>query len=232
MFPPTKVENIEENSRERVDWTRMFNTNSCTTSNFNPPTLHLAAWSILHQEEVKPPEERTTSSCYCRGGANCYPNVIGPREVGANFKHARIVPPVVSDFRLLSLQGLAWRGSLKFCHLPFASTALQFTIRLWIVRRIGRDKCWTIGELVLSLKVSSRKWALGNRHIVLTFISYISTRISPMEKNLAHFYVEWGCLRLVGEGSFYMYKTQAIFHRSCSFNIEIKGRTFFRFHRF
>lgn len=184
MFPPMKVENIEENSRERVDWTRMFNTNSSTS---NPPTLHLAAWSILHQEEVKPPEERTMSSCYCRGGANCYPNVIGPREVGANFKHARIVPPVVSDFRLLSLQGLAWRGSLKFCHLPFASTALQFTIRLWIVRRIGRDKCWTIGELVLSLKVSSRKWALGNRHIVLTFISYISTRISPMEKNLAHF---------------------------------------------
>lgn len=184
MFPPTKVENIEENSRERVDWTRMFNTNSSTS---NPPTLHLAAWSILHQEEVKPPEERTMSSCYCRGGANCYPNVIGPREVGANFKHARIVPPVVSDFRLLSLQGLAWRGSLKFCHLPFASTALQFTIRLWIIRRIGRDKCWTIGELVLSLKVSSRKWALGNRHIVLTFISYISTRISPMEKNLAHF---------------------------------------------
>lgn len=179
-----KVENIEENSRERVDWTRMFNTNSSTS---NPPTLHLAAWSILHQEEVKPPEERTMSSCYCRGGANCYPNVIGPREVGANFKHARIVPPVVSDFRLLSLQGLAWRGSLKFCHLSFASTALQFTIRLWIVRRIGRDKCWTIGELVLSLKVSSRKWALGNRHIVLTFISYISTRISPMEKNLAHF---------------------------------------------
>lgn len=179
-----KVENIEENSRERVDWTRMFNTNSSTS---NPPTLHLAAWSILHQEEVKPPEERTMSSCYCRGGANCYPNVIGPREVGANFKHARIVPPVVSDFRLLSLQGLAWRGSLKFCHLPFASTALQFTIRLWIIRRIGRDKCWTIGELVLSLKVSSRKWALGNRHIVLTFISYISTRISPMEKNLAHF---------------------------------------------
>lgn len=184
MFPPMKVENIEENSRERVDWTRMFNTNSSTS---NPPTLHLAAWSILHQEEVKPPEERTMSSCYCRGGANCYPNVIGPREVGANFKHARIVPPVVSDFRLLSLQGLAWRGSLKFCHLPFASTALQFTIRLWIVRRIGRDKCWAIGELVLSLKVSSRKWALGNRHIVLTFISYISTRISPMEKNLAHF---------------------------------------------
>ena len=184
MFPPMKVENIEENSRERVDWTRMFNTNSSTS---NPPTLHLAAWSILHQEEVKPPEERTTSSYYCRGGANCYPNVIGPREVGANFKHARIVPPVVSDFRLLSLQGLAWRGSLKFCHLSFASTALQFTIRLWIVRRIGRDKCWTIGELVLSLKVSSRKWALGNRHIVLTFISYISTRISPMEKNLAHF---------------------------------------------
>lgn len=184
MFPPTKVENIEENSRERVDWTRMFNTNSSTS---NPPTLHLAAWSILHQEEVKPPEERTMSSCYCRGGANCYPNVIGPREVGANFKHARIVPPVVSDFRLLSLQGLAWRGSLKFCHLPFASTALQFTIRLWIIRRIGRDKCWTIGELVFSLKVSSRKWALGNRHIVLTFISYISTRISPMEKNLAHF---------------------------------------------
>lgn len=184
MFPPMKVENIEENSRERVDWTRMFNTNSSTS---NPPTLHLAAWSILHQEEVKPPEERTMSSCYCRGGANCYPNVIGPREVGANFKHARIVPPVVSDFRLLSLQGLAWRGSLKFCHLSFASTALQFTIRLWIVRRIGRDKCWTIGELVLSLKVSSRKWALGNRHIVLTFISYISTRISPMEKNLAHF---------------------------------------------
>lgn len=184
MFPPTKMENIEENSRERVDWTRMFNTNSSTS---NPPTLHLAAWSILHQEEVKPPEERTMSSCYCRGGANCYPNVIGPREVGANFKHARIVPPVVSDFRLLSLQGLAWRGSLKFCHLPFASTALQFTIRLWIIRRIGRDKCWTIGELVLSLKVSSRKWALGNRHIVLTFISYISTRISPMEKNLAHF---------------------------------------------
>lgn len=179
-----KVENIEENSRERVDWTRMFNTNSSTS---NPPTLHLAAWSILHQEEVKPPEERTMSSCYCRGGANCYPNVIGPREVSANFKHARIVPPVVSDFRLLSLQGLAWRGSLKFCHLPFASTALQFTIRLWIIRRIGRDKCWTIGELVLSLKVSSRKWALGNRHIVLTFISYISTRISPMEKNLAHF---------------------------------------------
>lgn len=184
MFPPMKVENIEENSRERVDWTRMFNTNSSTS---NPPTLHLAAWSILHQEEVKPPEERTMSSCYCRGGANCYPNVIGPREVGANFKHARIVPPVVSDFRLLSLQGLAWRGSLKFCHLPFASTALQFTIRLWIVRRIGRDKCWTIGELVLSLKVSSGRWALGNRHIVLTFISYISTRISPMEKNLAHF---------------------------------------------
>lgn len=184
MFPPMKVENIEENSRERVDWTRMFNTNSSTS---NPPTLHLAAWSILHQEEVKPPEERTMSSCYCRGGANCYPNVIGPREVGANFKHARIVPPVVSDFRLLSLQGLAWRGSLKFCHLSFASTALQFTIRLWIIRRIGRDKCWTIGELVLSLKVSSRKWALGNRHIVLTFISYISTRISPMEKNLAHF---------------------------------------------
>lgn len=184
MFPPTKVENIEENSRERVDWTRMFNTNSSTS---NPPTLHLAAWSILHQEEVKPPEERTMSSCYCRGGANCYPNVIGPREVGANFKHARIVPPVVSDFRLLSLQGLAWRGSLKFCHLPFASTALQFTIRLWIIRRIGRDKCWTIGELVLSLKVSSGRWALGNRHIVLTFISYISTRISPMEKNLAHF---------------------------------------------
>lgn len=184
MFPPMKVENIEENSRERVDWTRMFNTNSSTS---NPPTLHLAAWSILHQEEVKPPEERTTSSCYCRGGANCYPNVIGPREVGANFKHARIVPPVVSDFRLLSLQGLAWRGSLKFCHLPFASTALQFTIRLWIIRRIGRDKCWTIGELVLSLKVSSGRWALGNRHIVLTFISYISTRISPMEKNLAHF---------------------------------------------
>lgn len=184
MFPPMKVENIEENSRERVDWTRMFNTNSSTS---NPPTLHLAAWSILHQEEVKPPEERTTSSYYCRGGANCYPNVIGPREVGANFKHARIVPPVVSDFRLLSLQGLAWRGSLKFCHLPFASTALQFTIRLWIVRRIGRDKCWTIGELVLSLKVSSGRWALGNRHIVLTFISYISTRISPMEKNLAHF---------------------------------------------
>lgn len=184
MFPPTKVENIEENSRERVDWTRMFNTNSSTS---NPPTLHLAAWSILHQEEVKPPEERTMSSCYCRGGANCYPNVIGPREVGANFKHARIVPPVVSDFRLLSLQGLAWRGSLKFCHLSFASTALQFTIRLWIVRRIGRDKCWTIGELVLSLKVSSGRWALGNRHIVLTFISYISTRISPMEKNLAHF---------------------------------------------
>lgn len=184
MFPPMKVENIEENSRERVDWTRMFNTNSSTS---NPPTLHLAAWSILHQEEVKPPEERTMSSCYCRGGANCYPNVIGPREVSANFKHARIVPPVVSDFRLLSLQGLAWRGSLKFCHLPFASTALQFTIRLWIVRRIGRDKCWAIGELVLSLKVSSRKWALGNRHIVLTFISYISTRISPMEKNLAHF---------------------------------------------
>lgn len=184
MFPPMKVENIEENSRERVDWTRMFNTNSSTS---NPPTLHLAAWSILHQEEVKPPEERTMSSCYCRGGANCYPNVIGPREVSANFKHARIVPPVVSDFRLLSLQGLAWRGSLKFCHLSFASTALQFTIRLWIVRRIGRDKCWTIGELVLSLKVSSRKWALGNRHIVLTFISYISTRISPMEKNLAHF---------------------------------------------
>lgn len=184
MFPPMKVENIEENSRERVDWTRMFNTNSSTS---NPPTLHLAAWSILHQEEVKPPEERTMSSCYCRGGANCYPNVIGPREVGANFKHARIVPPVVSDFRLLSLQGLAWRGSLKFCHLPFASTALQFTIRLWIIRRIGRDKCWTIGELVFSLKVSSRKWALGNRHIVLTFISYISTRISPMEKNLAHF---------------------------------------------
>lgn len=184
MFPPMKVENIEENSRERVDWTRMFNTNSSTS---NPPTLHLAAWSILHQEEVKPPEERTMSSCYCRGGANCYPNVIGPREVGANFKHARIVPPVVSDFRLLSLQGLAWRGSLKFCHLSFASTALQFTIRLWIVRRIGRDKCWTIGELVFSLKVSSRKWALGNRHIVLTFISYISTRISPMEKNLAHF---------------------------------------------
>lgn len=184
MFPPMKVENIEENSRERVDWTRMFNTNSSTS---NPPTLHLAAWSILHQEEVKPPEERTMSSCYCRGGANCYPNVIGPREVGANFKHARIVPPVVSDFRLLSLQGLAWRGSLKFCHLPFASTALQFTIRLWIIRRIGRDKCWTIGELVLSLKISSRKWALGNRHIVLTFISYISTRISPMEKNLAHF---------------------------------------------
>lgn len=184
MFPPMKVENIEENSRERVDWTRMFNTNSSTS---NPPTLHLAAWSILHQEEVKPPEERTMSSCYCRGGANCYPNVIGPREVGANFKHARIVPPVVSDFRLLSLQGLAWRGSLKFCHLPFASTALQFTIRLWIVRRIGCDKCWAIGELVLSLKVSSRKWALGNRHIVLTFISYISTRISPMEKNLAHF---------------------------------------------
>lgn len=184
MFPPMKVENIEENSRERVDWTRMFNTNSSTS---NPPTLHLAAWSILHQEEVKPPEERTMSSCYCRGGANCYPNVIGPREVGANFKHARIVPPVVSDFRLLSLQGLAWRGSLKFCHLPFASTALQFTIRLWIIRRIGRDKCWTIGELVLSLKVSSGRWALGNRHIVLTFISYISTRISPMEKNLAHF---------------------------------------------
>lgn len=184
MFPPMKVENIEENSRERVDWTRMFNTNSSTS---NPPTLHLAAWSILHQEEVKPPEERTTSSYYCRGGANCYPNVIGPREVGANFKHARIVPPVVSDFRLLSLQGLAWRGSLKFCHLSFASTALQFTIRLWIVRRIGRDKCWTIGELVLSLKVSSGRWALGNRHIVLTFISYISTRISPMEKNLAHF---------------------------------------------
>lgn len=184
MFPPMKVENIEENSRERVDWTRMFNTNSSTS---NPPTLHLAAWSILHQEEVKPPEERTTSSCYCRGGANCYPNVIGPREVGANFKHARIVPPVVSDFRLLSLQGLAWRGSLKFCHLPFASTALQFTIRLWIVRRIGCDKCWAIGELVLSLKVSSGRWALGNRHIVLTFISYISTRISPMEKNLAHF---------------------------------------------
>ena len=184
MFPPTKMENIEENSRERVDWTRMFNTNSSTS---NPPTLHLAAWSILHQEEVKPPEERTTSSYYCRGGANCYPNVIGPREVGANFKHARIVPPVVSDFRLLSLQGLAWRGSLKFCHLSFASTALQFTIRLWIVRRIGRDKCWTIGELVLSLKVSSGRWALGNRHIVLTFISYISTRISPMEKNLAHF---------------------------------------------
>lgn len=184
MFPPMKVENIEENSRERVDWTRMFNTNSSTS---NPPTLHLAAWSILHQEEVKPPEERTMSSCYCRGGANCYPNVIGPREVGANFKHARIVPPVVSDFRLLSLQGLAWRGSLKFCHLPFASTALQFTIRLWIVRRIGRDKCWTIGELVLSLKVSSGRWTLGNRHIVLTFISYISTRISPMEKNLAHF---------------------------------------------
>lgn len=184
MFPPMKVENIEENSRERVDWTRMFNTNSSTS---NPPTLHLAAWSILHQEEVKPPEERTMSSCYCRGGANCYPNVIGPREVGANFKHARIVPPVVSDFRLLSLQGLAWRGSLKFCHLSFASTALQFTIRLWIVRRIGRDKCWTIGELVLSLKVSSGRWALGNRHIVLTFISYISTRISPMEKNLAHF---------------------------------------------
>lgn len=25
MFPPMKVENIEENSRERVDWTRMFN---------------------------------------------------------------------------------------------------------------------------------------------------------------------------------------------------------------
>ena len=184
MFPPMKVENIEENSRERVDWTRMFNTNSSTS---NPPTLHLAAWSILHQEEVKPPEERTTSSCYCRGGANCYPNVIGPREVDANFKHARIVPPVVSDFRLLSLQGLAWRGSLKFCHLPFASTALQFTIRLWIVRRIGCDKCWAIGELVLSLKVSSGRWALGNRHIVLTFISYISTRISPMEKNLAHF---------------------------------------------
>lgn len=184
MFPPMKVENIEENSRERVDWTRMFNTNSSTS---NPPTLHLAAWSILHQEEVKPPEERTMSSCYCRGGANCYPNVIGPREVGANFKHARIVPPVVSDFRLLSLQGLAWRGSLKFCHLSFASTALQFTIRLWIIRRIGRDKCWTIGELVLSLKVSSGRWALGNRHIVLTFISYISTRISPMEKNLAHF---------------------------------------------
>lgn len=184
MFPPMKVENIEENSRERVDWTRMFNTNSSTS---NPPTLHLAAWSILHQEEVKPPEERTMSSCYCRGGANCYPNVIGPREVGANFKHARIVPPVVSDFRLLSLQGLAWRGSLKFCHLPFASTALQFTIRLWIIRRIGRDKCWTIGELVLSLKVSSGRWALGNRHIVLMFISYISTRISPMEKNLAHF---------------------------------------------
>lgn len=184
MFPPMKVENIEENSRERVDWTRMFNTNSSTS---NPPTLHLAAWSILHQEEVKPPEERTTSSYYCRGGANCYPNVIGPREVGANFKHARIVPPVVSDFRLLSLQGLAWRGSLKFCHLSFASTALQFTIRLWIIRRIGRDKCWTIGELVLSLKVSSGRWALGNRHIVLTFISYISTRISPMEKNLAHF---------------------------------------------
>lgn len=184
MFPPMKVENIEENSRERVDWTRMFNTNSSTS---NPPTLHLAAWSILHQEEVKPPEERTMSSCYCRGGANCYPNVIGPREVGANFKHARIVPPVVSDFRLLSLQGLAWRGSLKFCHLPFASTALQFTIRLWIVRRIGCDKCWAIGELVLSLKVSSGRWALGNRHIVLTFISYISTRISPMEKNLAHF---------------------------------------------
>lgn len=184
MFPPMKVENIEENSRERVDWTRMFNTNSSTS---NPPTLHLAAWSILHQEEVKPPEERTMSSCYCRGGANCYPNVIGPREVSANFKHARIVPPVVSDFRLLSLQGLAWRGSLKFCHLPFASTALQFTIRLWIVRRIGRDKCWTIGELVLSLKVSSGRWTLGNRHIVLTFISYISTRISPMEKNLAHF---------------------------------------------
>lgn len=179
-----KVENIEENSRERVDWTRMFNTNSSTS---NPPTLHLAAWSILHQEEVKPPEERTMSSCYCRGGANCYPNVIGPREVSANFKHARIVPPVVSDFRLLSLQGLAWRGSLKFCHLPFASTALQFTIRLWIVRRIGRDKCWAIGELVLSLKVSSGRWTLGNRHIVLTFISYISTRISPMEKNLAHF---------------------------------------------
>lgn len=184
MFLPTKVENIEENSRERVDWTRMFNTNSSTS---NPPTLHLAAWSILHQEEVKPPEERTMSSCYCRGGANCYPNVIGPREVSANFKHARIVPPVVSDFRLLSLQGLAWRGSLKFCHLPFASTALQFTIRLWIVRRIGRDKCWAIGELVLSLKVSSERWTLGNRHIVLTFISYISTRISPMEKNLAHF---------------------------------------------
>lgn len=184
MFPPMKVENIEENSRERVDWTRMFNTNSSTS---NPPTLHLAAWSILHQEEVKPPEERTMSSCYCRGGANCYPNVIGPREVSANFKHARIVPPVVSDFRLLSLQGLAWRGSLKFCHLPFASTALQFTIRLWIVRRIGRDKCWAIGELVLSLKVSSGRWTLGNRHIVLTFISYISTRISPMEKNLAHF---------------------------------------------
>lgn len=136
MFPPTKVENIEENSRERVDWTRMFNTNSSTS---NPPILYLAAWSILHQEEVKPPKERT-SSCYCRGGANCYPNVIGPREVGANFKHARIVPPVVSDFRLLSLQGLAWRGSFKFCHLPFASTALQFTIRLWIVRRIRRDK--------------------------------------------------------------------------------------------
>lgn len=128
----------------------------------------------------------------------------------------------------------------SFATFPLRQLHSNLRLELRVVRRIRRDKCWTIGEFVLSLKVSSGKiGVLGNRgrHVVLMHVLYFSssTRISyllvPMEKNLAHFC--W--MRLFttgGRGQFYIYITQAIFRRSCSFDIEIKGRTFFRFHRF
>lgn len=108
--------------------------------------------------------------------------IVIPTRLG-HVKWARILSTYESchpswaerDFRLLSLQGLAWRESLKFCHLPFASTALQFTIPLRVVRRIRRDKCWAIGELVLSLEVNSGR---GGRHGDLMYILYFP-RISP-----------------------------------------------------
>lgn len=66
----------------------------------------------------------------------------------------------------------------SFATCPLRQLHSNLRLELRVVRRIRRDKCWTIGEFVLSLKVSSGKiGVLGNRgrHVVLMHVLYFSS---------------------------------------------------------
>lgn len=228
-----------EFKKESTGRSRMFD----DTNAINPTLLYtFPAWSILHQEEVKSPEETTT--CVVVVLLSRGSEIVIPTRLG-HVKWARILSTygraTRRDFRLLSLQGLAWISQVLPL-APLRQLHSNLRLELRVVRRIRRDKCWTIGEFVLSLKVSSGKiGVLGNRgrHVVLMYVLYFSSNediLSPRSHGkksrsflLDEVVYDWRERPVL---YIYIYITQAIFRRSCSFDIEIKGRTFFRFHRF
>lgn len=95
-----------EFKKESTGRSRMFD----NTNAINPTLLYtFPAWSILHQEEVKSPEETTT--CVVVVLLSRGSEIVIPTRLG-HVKWARILSTygraTRRDFRLLSSQGLAW----------------------------------------------------------------------------------------------------------------------------